>query len=409
MMKYRHAKIIKKYILIIVCAFLFLNLFIYLEKHDRSYTIISNTVNPLSPQSIHVLNKVKDHAVIFEVYTNSESVVAKKVKQFFTPYLHINNSIQLTFIDPTTHPNEVMENAVSVQGEIVLRIDQLNKKINITELSESSIINALITLLNDKDQWIVIGEGYGMAQIDDESAQGLSNLLIYLKKTGYKVARMSLNKSVILPDNVKLIILPSPTEDIGMENAEWLNSQINNGVSFWWLNDVDVSHQSNLELVLDVMSTEKLELENDEYTTYISEFSAHQITENFNQPIFIPQAREIIAESFEPLFINKEKNSFAVTKQLKNSRLVITGDADFIKNQYLDSAANKSMSIRIIDWLLNNEDRVNLPVKINQNTQLLLSQNQLLLISLLLLVLIPIVFLTIAVIQWRKCNARNQR
>ena len=62
------------------------------------------------------------------------------------------------------------------------------------------------------------------------------------------------------------------------------------------------------------------------------------------------------------------------------------------------------MTVRMVDWLLNNDDRVNLPVKINKNTQLILSQNQLILLSLLFLIILPLIFLIIAFVQWRKNN-----
>lgn len=404
-MKKNNSKIIKNYLLFTVLALLVFWAFVFLEKNNHSYLFLLNTDNELNSQSVHILNKAIDEkSIIFEVYTHPDSPVAKKIYHFFTPYLRINKNLQLKFIDPVTHPSEVKLNAITIQGEMVLRFTNSDsvKKINITELSESSIINAILTLYNEKDEWLVVGEGFGMSNIADESDQGLSDLLIHLKKIGFRIARMPLNKTIVLPENVKAIILPAPTEELDVEIVDWLMGQTKKGIGIWWLNDVEIKAQTNLELVFDVLSSGKIKLENDQYTAYVSSYAQHPITENFNQPIYIAEAREIIADGFSSLFVNTENTTFAVTKQLEKSRLIITGDADFIRNQYINNAANKSMTVRIIDWLLYNDDRINVPVKINKNTQLLLTQNQLLVLSLFFLIVLPLIFLVISFIQWRK-------
>jgi hypothetical protein len=87
---------------------------------------------------------------------------------------------------------------------------------------------------------------------------------------------------------------------------------------------------------------------------------------------------------------------------LLKSRLIIVGDSDFISNQYLSQAANKSMIERMVDWLLYHNDRINIPVQINKNTQLVLSQTQLIALSVIFLLFIPLLFLSMAIIVWRK-------
>ena len=351
---------------------------------------------------------MKDKPLVFDIYTNPKSAIAKKISQFFIPYLRINNKLFINFIDPITHPSEVKSNGITLQGEMVLHYKDtdIGKKIHVTELSETSIVNAILSLLRNKDQWLVVGEGFGMSNIADDSGEGLSGLLIHLKKIGIQVARMPLNKDVVLPENVKAILLPSPTENLGIELVEWLNNQTENGIGLWWLNDVDLDAQTNMELAFDVMNLEKIPMQGENFTDYVSNFPQHAITKNFNQPIYIAEATGMISDGFVPLFLNDDNTAFALTKQLGNSRLVITGDTDFVRNQYLNMAANKSMAVRIVDWILYNDERVNIPLKVNQNTQILLSQNQLLFLSLLFLVMLPLLFVIIAFFQWRKHSGR---
>lgn len=404
-MKFKQTVVSKKYLIFSLFALFALTVFFFLEKNSHSYSIVLNDSNELSDKSIKILQQLsKDTPILFEVFTNENSPIAKKIKQYFIPYQRQSENIFIKFLDPLTHPSEVKINAVTIQGEMVLGFVNggQNRKVNITELSESSIVNAVNTLFNQKDEWIVLAESFGMPTINDDTNQGLSQMLIALKKLGYNVARMPLTIANVLPDNVKVIILPAPSKPLGIEIVDWLNSQTDKGISLWWLSDVELNSQSNLELALDVLISGKINLNDEEDTGYISTFAKHPITENFNQPIFVAQSQEIIADGFDSLFINSENKVFSVTKTLKKSRLVISGDADFIRNQYINVAANKAMMIRIVDWLLHRDDRINVAVKVNKNTQLLLSQKQLIGLSLFFLIIVPIIFLFIALVQWKK-------
>jgi hypothetical protein len=397
-------KVIKKYLVLSTLSLISLLVFIYLESHSNQFSIKLNKHSALSTRSIHILNSLtQDKSVQFEIYTNKDSVIAKKINKFFIPYKRINNAIAISFIDPVTNPSKLKLNTITMQGEILLKFADSNKlkQINITELSESAIMNGIINLLNDKDEWVVFAEGYGMRSVEQETDEGLLKLLVSLKKTGMHIARMPLNASLELPENVKLIILPEPSKVLDTEVVKWLSKQSQQGKSIWWLNDVSSNQQMDLELALDVMLGEKQIITADKYSTTIVDFPKHAITENFNQPIFIAEAREIMAAHSKALIVTETNSTIAITKQLVNSRLVITGDTDFISNAYLGVAANKSFGIRIVDWLLYHDDRMNIPLHINQHTQLFLSQNQLLFLSIFFLFIIPLIYLIIVFKQWR--------
>lgn len=399
---------VKKYAVFIVISIVFIAGFIYFEKNDSKYSLSIDQAKSLNEKSVHILKQmINDKAVKFEVYTRKDSAVAKKIHQFFNKFRRVNNQLQLKFIDPLKQPNKLKENAITMQGEIVLtHVDEsLLGKVHITELSESAIVNAISKFQNNSDEWIVFAEGYGMKTVIDETSEGLSKLLINIKKKGYKIARMPLNVSLVLPDNVKVLILPAPTELLDSKIVEWLYNQLDQGKSIWWLTDVNSVSQPHLELILDAMIGGKTVLDKIEYTGYISDFPENPITANFNQPIYIAEANEIVASNFTPLIKTSNQSVIAVSKQLNTSRLIITGDANLITNQYINNVANESFSLRIIDWLLFNDDRVNIPVKINTNTQLYLSQTQLLTLSLFFLVLLPLTFLIMAWKQWRAKSA----
>ena len=376
--------------------------FIYLEKHNVKYSYKLDNKKGLNQRSIYIMNSLRgDDAVKFSVYSHSNTAISKKIKKFFKQFQRSNEHIQVEFIDPVTNPAKVKQNAITMQGEISLSyVDKTRlERINITELSESAIINSVLRLQNMNDEWLIFAEGYGMRTIKDDTAGGLSQLLIHLKKMGVHIARMPLNPLVELPENVKVIVLPSPTEILDEEMVSWLQKQSNQGISLWWLNDLGNSDQIHLELALDVMSGDEATMNHDSAALRI--FPQHVITKNFNQPIYFPDARQVLASDYQALLNTVDNQTLAITKQLTSSRIVITGDSDFISNQYLNAAANRSFTIRIVDWLFYHDDRINIPVQINEDTQLFLSTTQLLVLSIFFLIILPVIFIIIAWKQWR--------
>ena len=400
-----NVRVFKLYLSVIVAIFALSALFVYVEK--QNYQLVMDASKGLSERTIHLLEKLKNEkSVKFTVFSRQDSIVADKIKKFFSPFKVINNSIAIEFVDPTTNPSEIKKHAISMQGEMVLSYQDQSqlRKINITELSESAISNAILRLQNQNDEWIVFAERFGMKTINDESDTGISRLLMHLKKSGFNVARMPLDNSMILPENVKLLVLAKPSKVIPSQIVDYLSQLMNKGVSVLWLDDVDAS-QVSLELVLGSFSGDEIIITDKKNSNYLSKFPPHAITQNFNQPIFIAQAKEIsLAEG--KAFIETEDNKvIALAKELPNSRLVIVGDSDFISNQYLSSVANKSMIERMIDWLLYHDNRINIPVHINKNTQLVLTQTQLLALSVVFLLAIPLLFFAMAVKWWRKKRA----
>ena len=400
-------RILKLYSAVIALILLLSAVFIILEK--QNYNVVIDKKMGLSAKTLYVLNQIKEEkSVKFTVFSREDSVIGNKVKQFLLPYKKVNQSLVVAFVDPTQNPSQVKANSITMQGEIVLSYqdDSQLKKINITELSESAISNALLRLQNQSDQWIVFAERFGMRTIGDESATGLSQLLVHLKKSGFNIARMPLDNSIVLPENVKLLVLANPTEALNSQLTDYIVNLIESGVSILWLDDIN-SNQTNLELALGSFSGDELSISNEKDGNYLSQFPNHAITENFNQPVFIAEAKEIVLDAAQAFMTSDNNKTIAVAQELPKSRLIIVGDSDFVSNQYLAAAANKSMIERMVDWLLFHDNRINIPVQINQNTQLVLSQTQLIVLSAVFLLLIPLILLMKAILVWRKNRAQS--
>ncbi len=401
----KNSELLIKYLFLLLFALLMFVVFVYLE-HQKPLLPVGES-NDLDARSIQIVETLNGkEAVKFEVFIDPNSVIANKINQFFEPYLWHNPALGLEFVDPIKQPDRVQLNHITMQGEMVLSYQdqQSTKRINITELSESAIINAVMRLKNEHDEWLIFAEGFGMKTIGDQGPSGLSNVLIYLKKLGINVARVSLDPDVNLPENVKVILLPAPSEILDENTVAWLLEQQNKGISLWWMNDINGIEQTALELALEVISGDKTPLYDDEYANVLTTFPAHRITEKFNQPLFVAQAREVAMADADPIWQSDSGVVLAAASTGPNARVLVTGDADFLTNQYFNVAANRSFTERLVDWLFYRDDRINLAVSVNQDTQLFLSPSQLLWSSGLFLLLLPSVGLFMAWRHYRKAK-----
>jgi hypothetical protein len=387
-------------VLFLIFGFSVLVVFLYLEKNN-DVSSFKLTKKQLSSQTESVLNSLKD-PVKLDIYSNKDSIIVNKIVKFLKPFQLLKPDFVIEIIDPKMNPSLVRENAISVEGEMLLSYQ--DKSVHITELSESALVNAILSVQRTKDEWLIVAEGYEMLSVTDDKDSGLFNLLVYLQKTGVKVARMPLNNSLELPENVKIIILPRPKQSLDSEIVLWLQQQLQKGLSIWWLTDPEVQNNQNyLELLFDVMIGDKQYIEGDQYSGILSKYMNHAITDKFNQPIYIAEAAEIISDSVQSIFkSSNDTASLFVSKVMGESRVIISGDVDMITNQYLNVAANKNFIIRSIDWLFHHDDRINLSVEIKNHTELNLSKPQLIILSLTLLIAIPFCYLLISFIQWRR-------
>ena len=87
-------------------------------------------------------------------------------------------------------------------------------------------------------------------------------------------------------------------------------------------------------------------------------------------------------------------------------RVVVIGDADFLSNAFLGNGGNREFGQRVFDWLLQDDELVDIPDKGAPDRQLDMTQRELGVISLSFLIGLPALLLMCGgVIWWRRRRA----
>ncbi|MCK4705048.1 MAG: ABC transporter, partial [Gammaproteobacteria bacterium] len=83
-----------------------------------------------------------------------------------------------------------------------------------------------------------------------------------------------------------------------------------------------------------------------------------------------------------------------------SQRIIITGDSDFLANNYIGVGANLTLGLSIIDWLNGDDDLINIEIKNAPDTKLLLDDTEIMIIGFGFFILLPAGLLFTGLFIW---------
>ena len=87
-------------------------------------------------------------------------------------------------------------------------------------------------------------------------------------------------------------------------------------------------------------------------------------------------------------------------------RGVVIGNGDFLSNSYLGNGGNRALGDRIFDWLLGDDELINMPPRGAPDRVLTVSQSELSALSIVFILILPVLLLMIGgIIAWRRRRA----
>jgi len=335
-------------------------------------------------------------ALKIDVFALPDSAAAALVDNFLKPILSHLTHYEINYIDINENPELVSSHHITKQGELI--VHQGDKHFQLTTLSYEAFFNGLKRLSQAAHQWVVILDGIGGKSFAPNDVSGYSNWLSALKKANYKVVVLSWQEGLKLPNDAKVLILPSPHNVLTDKQINWIETQILKDINIWWLTDPSSGKkQPALSLLFDVLSTDSYH----QGHLIIKDLPDHDINQDFDRPLDLVEVMPY-ETSQQPLWLNEENQVLASTQEINNSRLLVTGDSDFLSNAFLNSGGNLEMSYRLLDWLLHQQQRIDLPSIGLHQTQLHYSKKEILIFASIMMVILPMLFILISLFYWRR-------
>lgn len=409
----------------------------------------ANARHTLSEPSLKVLAKM-DGPVDITAYAREDANLRETIKKFVGKYQRIKHDIKLHFINPDVVPDEVRNLGISVNGELVLRYKDRNQ--HVQSASEEEFTNALQRLARDSEHWLAFVEGHGERNALGEANFDLKIWVQQMDNRGFKVQPLDLAKLQAIPDNTQVLVIAGPQVDYLPGEVKIITDYIDHGGNLLWLTDPpgELHNLDALAKLLDINILHGTIIDFagrlvglDDPTIVLetsSLYPSHPITSDFSLTTFYPTATAISINkndiwSSKP-FIMSGDHTWLETGKLegeisydkdadqvgplnigvslerkidyqqngktihKTQRIAVIGDGDFLSNTYVNNSGNLDLGIRIMNWLSNEDDFINIPTRYAPDLQIQFSQFGATIVGFGFLIILPVLLIGIGLVIW---------
>lgn len=404
----------------------------------------------LAPESRAILAQLQG-PVQATSYARPGGNLRAQIAAFIERYQRYKPDLKLDFVDPDADPAAVRKQAITVDGEIVLRWRDRERRVD--QLDERSISDALARLTRGRDRLIAFVTGDGERNADGKANADLGAFVASVSTRGVRAVPLNLAQSAGVPRNADLVVLASPQAELATSTIKALQEYLDRGGNLLWLTEPDSGDVGTAPLAqaLGVRVLPGTLVDGtgasfglgDPRLIVQTAYPPHAITRGFKLNTLFPQVAALAAESGaewahasilrsgpqswnqiaavdpqQAATIKYDENAgelrgpldfgLALTRlspspDKNEQRAVVIGGGDFLSNSYLSNGGNRAFGERVIDWLLNDDALVGLSPRGAPDRALKLTQLDLDAITWGFLIALPLLLLSSGVvIAWRR-------
>lgn len=383
-----------------------------------------------------------DSPVSIEVFISPGNQYQQATEELLNRYQQHSQQLTINYIDPVTQPQRVRELNIQQQAEMVVSGQQGQQ--HVFDLSEQSLSNAIIKVSRSNLPRLIFITGHGERDIVGDAAFDMAQWRNQLTITGFDVQTLTMAESMqnISPDDNVVLVIASSQKPWSESDINQLQDYLQQGGNLLWLSEPEtdtglkaISEQLNLNFIPGTIidpNADKLGLEDPRFVI-VTDYANHPVTAATSSVTLMPSAHAIQLSSAEsdwqitqlmqsqsdswselgnmnsanldtlsfdeeldipgPLMLSvlMEKPLSATKKQ----RVAVFGDGDFVSNLYLGTAANLDLAMALLNWMVADDDSLQIPIIKTQDSQLNLTDQQSLIIGLGFLLVLPLILLII--------------
>lgn len=426
------------------------------QLYPLSIDMSSNQRNSLSGETARLLQNV-DQPLEITLFITPINERKSSLEKLFARYQRLQPALRVQTLNPDLYPELLRRHDIRYDGEVLLEYGGRQEKL--TQVSETSVSNAIQRLLRQGERWLVFLQGHGERNPYSEANHDYSLFATQLAGKGYIIENLALSQVGSIPDNTDVLVLASPAVALLPGEVELLQQYIDGGGNLLWLADPEQAFEG-LELLAESLasgfvpgiivdpSSQLMGLDRIDFAL-IGEYPRHPITRNLDSLSLFPRAqgiefygaedwqRQNFLQSSErswnetgaqqgeidngPVYNgdNDDETSGPLTigmslarsrqddgAQLREQRAVIVGDADFLANTYLGNGSNLDIGLNLVNWLSHDDQLLSISPKPAPDTRFELSPAAQMTIAVFFLLALPIGLLASGLRIWLKRRKR---
>lgn len=424
-------------VLLGACAIGFLT-----ARHDRFADWTYNHRVSMSPQTRAVLAKL-DGPLDIVSYATPQGDLRQTIAAALQRYQQAKPDLHLSFVDPQQDPAAMRKLGISVDGELILHYRDRQQRLD--TLNERSFTDALERLVRGDDRIVAFVTGDGERRADGAANADLGTFVSQLEQSGLRAVPLNFSQVTSVPEHTDLVVLAGPQAALAPGASKALIDYLANGGNLLWLADPG-NLDASLQPIADALGMRVLPGElvdpsssalglKDPRMIALGDYPASPITRGFTLTTLFPEVAPLaeVRKSDWKLEPFLRSSPQATTQALgtgtatpmqgpldfgfafsrlspspakSEQRVVVIGNGDFLSNSYLGNGGNRALGERIFDWLLGDDQLINMPARSAPDRMRTLSQGELNVLGFAFILVIPGALLLIGVvIAWRRRRA----
>jgi ABC-type uncharacterized transport system involved in gliding motility auxiliary subunit len=427
----------------------------YSKRFDWTY----GQQHTLTVASRKVLDLMEGKARI-QAFVRDNAELRRPIRELTDRYNAYRAVLDVEYVNPDTHPDRVRDLQIRVDGEAV--IEYLGRTEKLSDLDEVSLTSALQRLEAPEKRRLVFLQGHGERSPEGRLDQSDQQFMDELGKRGITAGVVNLALTGKIPEETDVLVIAGPRTPVLPGEQRIIEEFVQKGGSLFLM--LDKGERRGLEGLLklfgiDVLpgmvvdaSTQVLGIDDPTFALVI-DYPPHLMTQGLEQMTMFPTASALKSEGEgafekEPLLttlertwtelgpikdkvtFEKEKGevhgpltlAFALTRaipmkptqtspaegsdEVKEQRVIVVGDGDFLSNAYLGNGGNIDLGIRMAQWLTRADSMIQIPKVAVPDRKIDLSAIQSSAIAILFLIVLPVLLLGTGIWIWYRRRNR---
>jgi ABC-type uncharacterized transport system involved in gliding motility auxiliary subunit len=377
------------------------------------------------------------------------SGLRKRTQGLVARYQRVKPEIILNFVDPDLEPERVRAAGITLDGELLLEYG--GRRENLKAIGEQALTNALQRMMRSGERRVLFLSGHGERKFDGEANHDLGQWGRALIEQGFRFAPINLSIDPAIPADTAVLVLANPQAALLSGELQLIQQYLHDGGNLLWLSDPQ--EQNNTRALADQLGLNFLPGTIVDPTgqmlgighpafVIVPEYPAHPVSEALATLTLFPKAHAIeVAEEKEwralPL-LNTLPRSWAelgqlegsiafdegversgpltigmllsrelgTDEELKQQRVAVLGDGDFLANAYLGNGANQELGNRLLNWLSHDDSHITIAPRTSPDSRLTITPTLSLLIGFGFLLVIPALLIGSGLVIWWRRRRR---
>lgn len=432
------------------------------HRYHERWDVSEAGVHSLSQQTLQVLGGLEQDV---EVVAFAAKLQQAPIRDLLDRYTYVSPRFRVEYADPNQRPDLVERYQVAPDkiGEGLVRVAIGDESVEITEVDEAKLTNALVKLTRQGQKRVVFVTGHNERATEGKAAEakdGFARAAEALRNENYQVSTLNLETVAEVPDDVDVLILAGPTRPLRPGDADKLDRFLARGGAVLAMVDpraqtdlVEVLAGWGVELGDDAIVDRLQSLFGQAMSPMAGQYADHDITREMREVTLFPMARSVRPRPPEPTepgaapaaqlveLVRTSENAWAETDldalfadgtaelgpddlpgpvslavagrprtaatppptaegAPPEPRLVVFGDADFASNAAIDAYRNRDLFVNSVNWLLGDVEAISIRPNKSRASRLTLSTEQLSTIRYVALFVLPQTIALVGVFAW---------